>query len=107
MLITDIKKLFNNILQNEKITQDTLYTENKIYIMHDNLNLNTQTYIFTHKFTHRKEGGWGLEGWKKIHPNVKCNYQGWWDHKHLFRIWKKVPCDTLQSENASSECYLL
>lgn len=51
MLITAIKKLFNNILQNEKITQDTLYTENKIYIMHDNLNLNTQTYIYTQIYT--------------------------------------------------------
>lgn len=67
-----------------------MYTKNKIYIMHDNVNLNTQTYIFTHKCTHRKEGGWGLEGWKKIHPNVKCNYQGWWDHKYLFRIWNKM-----------------
>lgn len=101
MLIIAIKKLFSNILQREKITQETLYTENKIYIMHDNLNLNTQTYIFTHKLTHRKKGGWGLEGWKKIHPNVKCSYQGRWDHKYHFRIWSKVPYDTSQSENTS------
>lgn len=60
MLITAIKNLFNNILRNEKITQDTLYTENKIYIMHDNLNLNTHIYLHTDLHIERK----GVRSWK-------------------------------------------